>query len=189
MHHKYHTKALVLSRSLVGEDSASIALLTQDLGLVRARAQGIRKRGARLASSLQTLSVSHVSLIRGKEYWRVTGAILEDNYFEQLPTQARARAGRIVALVLRLVHGESPDAAIYGIMMRFLDALSILPEELHDTAECVTALHILQLLGVDAADTDADDVDLYDPESLQKVSEGRSGLIARINRGIAASGL
>lgn len=190
MHHKYHTKAIVLSRRVVGEDSASIALLTEDLGLVHAHAQGVRRKGARLASALQTLSESTISFVRGKEYWRVTGAILECNRFAELPRPARERAGRIVTLVLRLVHGEFPDAALYGTFTKFLSALAELPEEHHDTAECVTALHILRLLGVDAGELKTPyGEEMYAVESLIDIGKDRSALIARINRGIAASGL
>ena len=47
---------MVLSRAPKGEANASIVLLTQDIGLVRARAQGVRRSGAKLAAALATFA-------------------------------------------------------------------------------------------------------------------------------------
>src|SRR5580692_963366 len=107
MRHKYATTGIILSRTPIGEASAFITLLTPDLGLVRARAQSIRKPGAKLAAALQTFSESDVILVRGKDGWRLSGAVLARSWFTELNAPARLRAGRITNLVLRLVHGES----------------------------------------------------------------------------------
>jgi recombinational DNA repair protein (RecF pathway) len=64
MRHKYSTTAIVLSRTPLAEASALVTLLTADVGLIRARAQGVRKPGAKMASALQTLIESDVMLLR-----------------------------------------------------------------------------------------------------------------------------
>src|SRR3989344_8412979 len=56
MRHKYQTTALVLARSPRGEMSATVALLTADLGLIRARVQGVRRPGALLAAAPTTFA-------------------------------------------------------------------------------------------------------------------------------------
>jgi hypothetical protein len=84
MRHKYETSGIVLSRTHVGEATTLVTLLTPDLGLVSARAQSLRNTGAKLAASLPTLALSHVVLVRGKEGWRVTGAVLEENLFSKV---------------------------------------------------------------------------------------------------------
>ena len=48
-----------------------VTLLTPELGLVRARAEGVRRSGAKLAHALQTLHASDVILVRGKLRRRV----------------------------------------------------------------------------------------------------------------------
>ncbi len=81
MRHKYASPAVVVARSPLGERAVLLTLLTGDLGLIRARAEGLRKPGAKLAHALQTFSESEVTLVRGKDGggWRapcfpITGA-------------------------------------------------------------------------------------------------------------------
>mgnify|MGYP001567250827 CR=1 FL=1 len=77
MRYKYETRGIVLSRAPSGEANAFITLITPELGLVRARAQGVRKPGAKLAAALATFAESSLVLVRGKEDWRIAGAVLE----------------------------------------------------------------------------------------------------------------
>ena len=81
---KYQTRGIVISRVHTGEANTTIALLTEQVGLVYARAQSLRKPGAKLAHALTTLAESEVVLVRGKEEWRVAGAVLEENWFQRL---------------------------------------------------------------------------------------------------------
>jgi DNA repair protein RecO len=190
MRHKYHTRAIVLARYPAGEDSASVALLTADFGLIRARAQGVRKRGAKNAASLQTLSAIDIGLVRGKDAWRVASALLETNWFEALSRPARVRAGRMASLLLRLVPGESPDPALFRILETFLDALAREPEESQDAAEVLTALRILRALGLDAGELPGGtEFAPLSAELLNEALAARGDLVKRVNRGLAASHL
>ena len=196
MRHKYATPAIVLSRTPLSEASSLITLLTSDVGLVRARAQGVRKPGAKMAGALQTLVECDVMLLRGKEGWRLAGALHTTDWFGKLSRPARLRAGRIASLLLRLVHGETADASatFYTIFIQYLDILSELSdsesdEVLADAAECLVALRILRALGVDAGMIPGELVGGYATDVLESVIANRAEFIARINRGIAASGL
>lgn len=188
MRHKYETSAIVLARFPLGEANVALLLLTPELGLVRARAQGARKSGAKLASSLQTLTESSVVLIRGKEGWRVSGAVGVENWNRALDASSRVRAGRVALLLLRLVRGETYDLPLYEAYRGFLGALSTLSEEEREGAECIAALRVIHLLGHDAGDI-ADPVSAYDTSQLPSSIVERRAIIARINHGISASGL
>lgn len=183
MRHKYVTDALVLARTPLKESAALVTLLTEEFGLVRARAEGLRKSGAKLAHALQTLDRCEVTLVRGKEGWRLSGAILEESWFGKLARPERLRAGRIAGLMLRLVHGEANDPALYALYAGFLEALPGLSEESQDTAEIMTALRILTSLGLDVG------VLPQAGEYAPLPPEARRELVMRVNRGIAASGL
>ncbi len=183
MRHKYATKAIVLARHPLAESALLVTLLTEEFGVVRARAEGLRKPGAKLAHALQTLDACEVTLVRGKEGWRLSGALLEEHWFRALSAPARARAGRIVGLVLRLVHGEANDTALYPLLHDFLMALPMLSGDEQDTAEVYAALRLLNLLGLDAGPLPA--IGDYAPLS----PEARRAYVTRVNQGIMASGL
>lgn len=189
MRHKYVTPAIVLGRSPIGEASTLVVLLTRELGILRARAQGLRKPGAKLASALQTLSGADVTLVRGKEGWRLSGAILTDNHFDGLTPDMRARAGRIASLMTRLVSGDSEEEELYRFFEELLHALPGLPEEEQDEAEIAAALSLLLVLGLDAGESVPRAEGRYGPQALAYVRAHRKRLIERVNRGIEASGL
>jgi recombinational DNA repair protein (RecF pathway) len=189
MRHKYATRALVLGRTSLREQGSMVVLLTEELGLLRARAEGLRKPGSKLAHALQTFSECDATLLRGKDGWRLSGAILIENWFGRLKRPARERAGRVAGLLLRLVHGEAHDPALFELMHPFLVALPDLGEEEADAAECFAALRLLAALGLDAGALPGGSPVSYDPASLTLTREARQELVLRINRGISASGL
>ncbi len=149
MRPKYPSRAIVLARYPSGEANVSLILLTPEFGLVRARAQGLRKPGAKLASALQTLTECEAVLVRGKDGWRLSGAVLLENWARKLPGPAKERAGRITSLILRLVRGETSDPTIFFVFNDFLTSLTELSEEHQELAEVVAALAILNDLGLD----------------------------------------
>ena len=180
MRHKYETRCLVLARSHTGEANTFVTLLTPDLGLVHARAQSLRKSGAKLAAALATLAESEVVLVRGKEGGRLTGAVLEENWFARLGHPALVRTARVSNLFLRLVAGEMQNPDLFPIMKGFLESLATAPESDHEAIEILMVLRVLAALGLDAGDI---------PVGLAEVLKTRSTYIARINAGITASGL
>lgn len=183
MQHKYVTRALVLGRHPVKEAGASVTLLTEELGLVRARAEGLRRSGAKLAHALQTLSEVDATLLRGKEGWRLSGAVLIRPWFSELSPAARLRAGKRASLILRLVQGEVVEASLYAMYRELLQTLLTGDESEQDSAELLATLQTLSLLG-------HDDGSVPTREELQALSKDeRRTLIARINRSLESTGL
>lgn len=186
MRHKYTTKGIVLSRTAHGEANLSLALLTEDLGLVRARAQGARKQGAKLAAALTTFAESEFLLVKGTEGWRVASASLLENRFLPMSPIARARAARVIGLLLRLAPSESADMRFRDTVLDFFGAISTAGEEkIQDAAECLAALKLMAALGLDAGEVPAG----FDTPTLAEVAAGRRSYVERINRGLSASGL
>lgn len=141
-----------------------------------------------MSAGLLTLAEAEVTLLRGKDGWRLAGTILKEDWAHKLPKEARMRAARVLALADRLVRGESTDPSLFMIATRYLSALAELPEDVHDAAESIAALRILAALGLDAGEG-YDDIGDYSTETMTQAKADRSALISRINRGIAASGL
>lgn len=141
-----------------------------------------------MSAGLLTLAEAEVTLLRGKDGWRLAGTILKEDWAHRLPKEARMRAARVLALADRLMRGESTDPSLFMIATRYLSALAELPEDVHDAAESIAALRILAALGLDAGEG-YDDIGDYSTETMTQAKADRSALISRINRGIAASGL
>jgi len=189
MRHKYETRGIVLSRASVGEANVFVTLVTQELGLVHARAQGVRKSGAKLASALTTFTESNVVLVRGKEGWRIAGAVLEENWSRRLTRSAsRTRAARVSGLLLRLVAGEVHDQKLFPIMNGFFEALATHSEDLHESIEVLAVLRMLAVLGLDTGNAQ-EELSEFALPFLAPIVVDRINYISRINRGIAASGL
>jgi len=188
MRHKYATRAIVLGRTPVGEESLSASLLTEDFGLIRARSQGARKRGSKMSAGLQTLSSAEVTLLRGKDGWRMAGSVLEMNWARTLEKDARRRAARVLELAERLIRGEHEDAELFGSLFAFLEALPSRTPDDQESLEALAVMRLLQRLGFDAGDTFGASDD-YSNIAIQGARVARALLISRINRGIAASGL
>lgn len=189
MRHKYETRGIVLSRTFSGEANAFITLITPGLGLVRARAQGIRRPGAKLAAALATFAESSCVFVHGKEGWRIAGAVLEENWFTRVErTAARAAAARVSGLLLRLVAGEAHEPKLFPIITGLFEALSRLPEDTYEAAEALAVLRVLAALGLDTGNIPGEASE-FTPVLLAEIHRARTEYVARINRGIAASGL
>lgn len=189
MRHKYDTQGITLARTHTGEAHTLVTVLTNDLGLVRARAQSVRKPGAKLASGLTTFTESALVLVQGKEGWRLTGAVLDENWFGRLETrEARTRAADVVGLLLRLVPGEAQDTELFTLVRGFFSALTEHPIELHEAVEILAVLRMLSILGLDTGAIPGT-LDEYPSELLGDIGRVRAHYVARVNEGIAASGL
>ncbi len=189
MRHKYTTAAITLAHLPLAEASSLVTLLTGEFGMIRARSQGLRKPGAKMSAGLRTLAESEVTLVKGKEGWRLAGSILGKDWSRSLSSKGRTRAGRVAELMLRFVRGEEGDPALYLIYTNFVSSLGSRSEEEQDAAECLAVLRILRSLGLDAGIIPGSSDEDYGEEARTAVQADRAGIIARINRGIAASGL
>lgn len=178
----------MLARYPLGEANSSVTLASDEFGIIRARAQGMHASRSKMAAGLQTLAESDVMLIRGKDGWRLTGAILNTSWATQLPMTSRVRAARIADLARRLSHGEYAEPRLYFVISAFIEALPGLSEEEGEAAEALAALRILHILGHDDGVLPGE-LNGYESETLALVLENRKKYVVRVNNGIAASDL
>jgi DNA repair protein RecO len=149
-HAVYHTEAFVIGQNERGEGSRTIYLFTKEFGLLGAVAQSVRETRSKLRYHLQVYDHAEVSLVRGKEVWRVTGAQagkLSKKIFED--REKRAMVARIFSLVKRLVPREEREDKIYDDIFQainYLDRDNVARQEL-DGLEILIVLRILRALG------------------------------------------
>jgi DNA repair protein RecO (recombination protein O) len=99
-YHIYTTKGLVLAERPVREADRIYSVLTREFGLVQATALGVRKEESKLRGALEPFSLSSISLVRGKDHWRITSAELIQKISPSL------FIARPLALVEKFVQGE-----------------------------------------------------------------------------------
>lgn len=109
-HQIYTTPAVVLGVREASEATRTLTLYTRDHGLVNATAQGLRELKSKLRYNLQLFSWPEVSLVRGREVWRVVHVEAGELAAHREAVRLQLVA-RVAQLVLRLVAGEvaQPD--------------------------------------------------------------------------------
>ncbi|MFA6273254.1 MAG: DNA repair protein RecO [Candidatus Paceibacterota bacterium] len=149
------TPAIVVRSRNSGENGKIFSLFCRELGLIRAHAQGVRKNNSKLRSHLADFSLVKVSLVRGKNFWRLTGATSEKNYYYSLkdaPLKLKA-AANVIRLLERLLHGEEKNEKLFDLVQSgfdFLDNLLCQPTEKKEKIlifETALVLRILHQLG------------------------------------------
>ena len=110
MYQKYQTDTIVLGSREIGEADKIFSLFTRDFGLVRARASAVRSEKSKMRNALQNYSQTNVSLVRGKQGWRLAGARAGQGFGGTVAPKAISAMARIAELTLRLVgHDERND--------------------------------------------------------------------------------
>lgn len=149
MYHLYHTPAFIIGSSPRGEGNKTFTLLTRDLGLISATAQSVREERSKLRYGLETLSLSDVTLVRGKDSWRLTNASLQEYFYNTFRTSPETVLlfGRIFRLLRRLVTGEEKNEQIFRTISEAVLFLKTNPTLSVSEVEIVLVLRILHLLG------------------------------------------
>lgn len=118
---KYVTKCIVLDAYDQGEHDRAYKVFTREYGLLICHAKGIRKLESKLRAHLLPRSVSLITLVQGKEVWRVVGAekeIVKSPYTHDA-----------VTLLKRFVKGEGAHKAMYDRILEFLTFQEIYDEQ------------------------------------------------------------
>jgi len=157
MSHTIHTtEGFILKSVNFGEANKYFFIFTKEFGLIRAAAQGVRHLKSKLRYGLEDYSLAQVSVVRGREIWRLTSAEKKLSlklYKDKENSEKFLLLSRIFALLLRLLHGEERNDLLFESVkegMIFLDSLETSRLNLDvDMAnfECIMALRILSSLG------------------------------------------
>ncbi len=163
MHAIHTTPGFIIDSRPYGEAGKLISIFTRDFGLVIATAQGIRFEKSKLRYHSQDYSFGSFSLVRGREFWRLTsaaekgsrsGAVSREDIMSQ---PARELVARLALLLRRLLQGEeanpqlfacieSAGAFIHGHGMKTGSAKELDDERLK-TLESLTVIRMMHCLG------------------------------------------
>lgn len=153
MHAIHTTSGFIINSKPYGEAGKVFSIFTRDFGLIMTTAQGIRLLKSKLRYHTQEYSLGSFSLVRGKEFWRLTNAESERSDLvgptSSLVFEFRAK---IASLLKRLLRGEEAHPELFDCIdscIKFLNQIlkfSINEEQLK-TLESIIVLRIMYLLG------------------------------------------
>ena len=145
MYSVYTTKGFVLGSVESGEANRIYFIYTEDFGLVRASAQGIRLEKSKLRYGIDTSVYGLFSIVRGKEVWRIVGC----ERLTPVPHRIElSRAlSRVLYLVKRLVHGEGSNPDLFSTLCAMIERIESQKNDDATLIELVTVLRVLRSLG------------------------------------------
>lgn len=145
----YSTRGFILGSAPSGEAGKTYALYTEQFGLLRAHAQGVRHLKSKLRYNLTDYNFATFSLVRGKEFWRIVGAVSEPvgigACLDAGGKSVLARA-RILNLIKRLVQGEERNDELFAVL---IDLFSGSVSETRVLARALSSLGYLDLSTLD----------------------------------------
>jgi len=197
------TPGFVIDSRPHGEAGKLLSLFTRDYGLVFASAQGIRLEKSKLRYYTQDHSFGIFSLVRGKEYWRLTSA--QSATPTEVGPQHRSPRGptsigvdliaRLALLLRRLLHGEEPHPELFVIIescANFLLENMVISEEQSKTLESITVLRMLHALGYIGSDSSLNESISSSEltfQFLDSLVEKRAAINQHINKALRESHL
>jgi DNA repair protein RecO (recombination protein O) len=193
MHKLFVSEGVVLGKRGVGEANTLLAILTRDMGLIKAVARSARRENSKLRYALEPLTIATYSFIRGKHEWKLTGAERASKklHDKTLPLQARQAMGRSVRLLLRLIHGEEHNEALYVSVAEGFSALAKTPAQTAQI-ETVLVLRILSHLGYLPQTPELRpfiERDFFAIELAEEVAASKALLLKAINDSLSVTGL
>lgn len=147
-HHLYHTEGLILGSRYYGEANIVYQILLPDLGLISAIAQGARYAKSKLRPHLRELGHVCLTLVRGKEIWRLTAA--ESSSRLALLSSDPAKQvvwARIATLLRRLVRGEGQHPELFADLVAGLERFGQDSQTAPEIYEQIMVLRLLAHLG------------------------------------------
>ena len=191
MHTIYTTEGFILKSANFGEANKYFFIFTKEFGLIKGAAQGVRHLKSKLRYGLEDFSFSQVSIVRGREIWRLTSAEKKLNLKE---TENILLVNRIFSLLLRLLHGEEKNDYLFDSLREGIDFLvqnetkeKKLDNEVLSNFECIMALRTLSALGYIGRLTDFDQfikTPYFTIELLTTMSNLKTKAILEINKSL-----
>lgn len=212
MYAVHTTPGFIIDSRPRGEGGKLLSIFTRDFGLVLASAQGIRLEKSKLRYYTQDYAMGTYSLVRGKEFWRLTsaagyatsrgGKYPPESLLESAGksvTFANSSKGTLLArlalLLRRLLQGEEAHPELFAHIeacKAFLDEQINIDASRLDPLESLTVLRLLHSMGyIGSSPT----LDLFlgeaaiTPELLTGASRDRLEINKHINKALKESHL
>ena len=144
-HVKYTTDAFVITSKENGEADRIFKLYTKDFGMIFAISKGVRHLKSKLNPHLGIGSKVKISLVKGKEFWRLIEAVRYEE--KNTSIQSKRHFAKIMAVVSRLVQGEEKNLEVYNSLLGLHESLFDLSIKCLEGLELIASAKILSGLG------------------------------------------
>ncbi len=145
----YHTEGLILTSRPWGEANRLLLIFTEDFGVISVLAQGVRESRSKMRHHLYNWTPLKLSLVRGRETWRLTG--VEVSGLKPV-SSVRAILLRLGRLLRRLLPETAPSREAYTLVKngaQFLNQIAVQTDAKTklEAAELLLVLRLLSQLG------------------------------------------
>lgn len=126
---EYKYTGIILNKRDVGETDRIYTIYTLEGGKVRSLAKGVRKAQAKLAASLENITLADITIIRARGLGKITGSIVENN-FSALKGDYKALLEIFATLNIfdKLVDFENPDPEVFQLLKEYLETVNFCVE-------------------------------------------------------------
>ncbi|KKQ53475.1 MAG: repair protein RecO protein [Parcubacteria group bacterium GW2011_GWD2_38_11] len=122
---EYRYTGIILNKRDVGETDRIYTIYTLEGGKIRSLAKGVRKPQAKLAASLENITLADITIIRTRGLGKITGSIIENN-FTSLKRDCDALLETFAGLNIfeKLVDFESSDKKVFLLLKEYLEVVN-----------------------------------------------------------------
>lgn len=121
---EYKYTGIILGKRDVGETDRIYTIYTLEGGKIKSIAKGVRKPHAKLAASLENITLADITIERTKGLGKITGSIVEKNFtFLKSDCDAVLETFHVLSLFDKLVDFENPDKEVFFLLRDYLSAV------------------------------------------------------------------
>ena len=188
-HIKYTTDAFVITSKENGEADRIFKLYTKDFGMIFAIAKGVRHLKSKLNPHLGVGSKVKISLVKGKEFWRLVEAVRYDEGNGSI--QLKKHFAKILAVVSRLVQGEEKNLEVYNALLGLYESIFDLSIKCLEGLELIASTKILSGLGYSPSEKLFGIISKlsFCEEDAKQALEQKSQIILMVNNALSYSHL
>ncbi len=143
----YQTEAVIIRKTRLGEADHILTLYSADLGKTQGVARGVRRPRSKMAGHLELLTLSRISLARGRNLDTITGAQTIESFLPLRNDLRLTSCGLYIAeLVNQFTPEHVPSPPLFDLLIDTLRCLSR-PESDADQALRYFEVHLLGEVG------------------------------------------
>lgn len=162
----YITDAYVCGTFNRNTADRSYLLFTRDAGMLFADAKSVREERSRQRYALQDFSRIRVSLVKGKQGWKVGSVEVRHNDFMRaVDKEARGSVVTIHRLLRRFIRGEEASPELFDFVSKALDFL-VSEIELRTFVATWVEVQVLRRLGYVSDTAIPESIREVEPDSL-----------------------